>query len=29
MKFIGQKNYNHDGDLPKTGVIVTNLGTPD
>ena len=29
MKFTGQKNYNHEGDLPKTGVIITNLGTPD
>lgn len=29
MKFNGQSDYNHDGKLPKTGVIVTNLGTPD
>jgi len=29
MKFTGQKNYNHEGELPKTGVIITNLGTPD
>ncbi len=29
MKFISQKDYNHDGKLPKTGVIITNLGTPD
>jgi protoporphyrin/coproporphyrin ferrochelatase len=29
MKFIGQKDYNHKGSLPKTGVIITNLGTPD
>lgn len=29
MKFIGQKKYNHEGILPKTGVIITNLGTPD
>lgn len=29
MKFIGQKEYNHKGELPKTGVIITNLGTPD
>ena len=29
MKYIGQKEYNHEGILPKTGVIITNLGTPD
>lgn len=29
MKFIGEKDYNHEGTLPKTGVIITNLGTPD
>ena len=29
MKFHGQTDYDHDGKLPKTGVIVTNLGTPD
>ena len=29
MKYIGQKDYNHEGKLPKTGVIITNLGTPD
>jgi protoporphyrin/coproporphyrin ferrochelatase len=29
MKFNGQKDYNHEGHLPRTGVIITNLGTPD
>lgn len=29
MKFIGQTDYKHDGLLPRTGVIITNLGTPD
>lgn len=29
MQYIGQKDYNHNGELPKTGVIITNLGTPD
>jgi protoporphyrin/coproporphyrin ferrochelatase len=29
MSFSGQRNYNHDGASPKTGVLLTNLGTPD
>jgi ferrochelatase len=29
MKFIGQKEYDHEGKLPRTGIIITNLGTPD
>ena len=27
-KFIGEKNYQH-GSKEKTGVLITNLGTPD
>ncbi len=29
MGFTGQTDYNHDGPRPKTGVLLTNLGTPD
>jgi len=29
MSFSGQSSYNHDGVSPKTGVLLTNLGTPD
>ncbi len=29
MSFNGQTEYNHDGPQPKTGVLLTNLGTPD
>lgn len=29
MSFNGQTDYNHDGPHPQTGVLLTNLGTPD
>lgn len=29
MTFQGQTDYNHKGSRPKTGVLLTNLGTPD
>ena len=28
VKFVGEKNYEH-GSKDKTGVLITNLGTPD
>ena len=28
MKYFGEKNYEH-GSNDKTGVLITNLGTPD
>ena len=28
MKYFGEKNYEH-GSKDKTGVLITNLGTPD
>ena len=27
-KYVGEKNYQH-GSKEKTGVLITNLGTPD
>ncbi|WP_417623521.1 ferrochelatase [Paremcibacter congregatus] len=29
MAFKGQTDYSHKGPRPKTGVLITNLGTPD
>lgn len=29
MSFLGQTDYDHKGPSPKTGVLITNLGTPD
>ncbi len=29
MAYIGQTEYDHKGQGPKTGVLLTNLGTPD
>ncbi|MYM62574.1 ferrochelatase [Pseudomaricurvus sp. HS19] len=29
MSFIGQTQYDHQGQSPRTGVLLTNLGTPD
>ena len=28
VKYVGEKNYQH-GSKEKTGVLITNLGTPD
>ena len=28
MKYLGEPDYQHD-DVPRTGVLLVNLGTPD